>query len=64
MEGNDRCANILSIVRMLELRIIAEDIEDADCRFCNVKLFAKPTVFCFTAMPAGELASRRCLLVV
>ena len=37
MEGNDRCANILPIVRMLESRVIAEDIEDADFKSVPVR---------------------------
>ena len=32
--------------------------------FCNIKLSAKRAAFYFLAMPAGELASRRCLPVV
>ena len=29
---------------------------------CNIKAFAKRTVFCFIAMSAAELAAQRCLL--
>ena len=66
MEGNDRCANILPIVRMqVAFGRIRRTIADyRGLTLCNIKVSAKRIAFCFTAMPTRELALRRCLLVV